>query len=73
MLGDLKDRVQILKNQLSAFASDLTNKRINVSSLNKELDYKKQRLEAAQRKYKQTTEKLKKENIAKENLESANK
>lgn len=73
MLSDLKDRVQILKNQLSAFASDLTNKRINVSSLNKELDYKKQRLEAAQRKYKQTTEKLKKENIAKDNLEAANK
>ena len=47
MLSDLKDRVQILKNQLSAFASDLTNKRINVSSLNKELDYKKQRLEVA--------------------------
>ncbi len=71
-LGDLKDRVQILKNQLSAFASDLTNKRMNVSSLNKDLDYKKQRLEAAQRKYKQTTDKLKKENIAKDNLEAAN-
>ena len=72
LLGDLKDRVQILKNQLSAFASDLSNKRMKVSSLNKELDYKKQRLEEAQRKFVQTTEKLKKENIAKDNLEAAN-
>jgi len=65
--------VAILRNQLSAFATDLGNKRINVSNLNKILEDKMQRLEAAKKKYNATKERLSAEQNAQDNLESANK
>ena len=43
--------VEILKNQVSAFATDLSNKRNAISILTQERLVKKQRLNAAQKKY----------------------
>jgi chromosome segregation ATPase len=44
-------QVAILENQLSAFASELQNKRGAVSNVNKILEEKMERLEAAKKKY----------------------
>lgn len=43
--------VEILKNQVSAFASDLASKRNRISILTQERLVRKQRLNAAQQKY----------------------
>ena len=44
-------QVAILANQLSAFATELQNKRGAVSNINKILEEKMERLEAAKKKY----------------------
>ena len=48
---NLEGEVAILRNQLSAFATELSNKRIHVSNMNQILEEKMQRLEAAKKKY----------------------
>ena len=48
---NLEGEVAILRNQLSAFATELSNKRINVANMNKILEEKMQRLDAAKKKY----------------------
>jgi chromosome segregation ATPase len=70
---NLQGEVAILRNQLSAFATELSNKRINVSNMNKILSDKMERLEAAKKKYNATKDRLGKEENAQDNLESANK
>ena len=58
---NLEGEVAILRNQLSAFATELSNKRINVSNMNKILEEKMQRLDAAKKKYQATKERLTRE------------
>lgn len=53
--------VAILRNQLSAFATELNNKRTNVASVNTILAEKMQRLDAAKKKFAATKERLGKE------------
>jgi chromosome segregation ATPase len=65
--------VAIQRNQLSAFATELSNKRINVSNLNKGLEDRMNRLELAKKKNAATKERLQKEKAAQDNLETANK
>ena len=57
----LDGEVAILKNQLSAFATELNNKRSHVSAINTVLAEKMQRLDAAKKKYAATKERLQKE------------
>jgi len=47
----LEGEVVILKNQLSAFATELSNKRSNVANINKILEEKMQRLDAAKKRH----------------------
>jgi len=47
----LVGEVQILTNQLSAFATELSNKRSNVANINKILEEKMQRLDAAKKRH----------------------
>lgn len=61
-INNLTADVEILKNQLSAFASDLAQKRNRYATLSEELLRKKQRLNNAQKKY--NTQKAKLENEA---------
>lgn len=68
----LEGEVAIIQNQLSAFASDLANKRAFVSNLNTELERRMQRLELAKKKYKATKDRLTMEQAAKDNLEASN-
>lgn len=70
---DLEGEVAILRNQLSAFATELANKRANVSNINTILEEKMQRLDAAKKKYAATKERLSREKNAQETLESHNK
>jgi len=56
-INNLAAEVEILKNQLSAFASDLQQKRNKYAALNEELLRKKQRLNNAEKKF--STQKLK--------------
>ena len=63
----------ILRNQLSAFATELSNKRINVANMNQVLGEKMQRLDAAKKKYQATKERLTSEKNAQDYLERANK
>jgi len=56
-INDLSAEVEILKNQLSAFASDLQQKRNKYAALNEELLRKKQRLNNAEKKF--STQKVK--------------
>jgi len=56
-INNLSAEVEILKNQLSAFASDLQQKRNKYASLNEELLRKKQRLNNAEKKF--STQKIK--------------
>ena len=70
---NLEGEVAILRNQLSAFATELSNKRINVANMNKILEEKMQRLDAAKKKYQATKERLSKEKDTQDNLEAANK
>ena len=65
--------VAILKNQLSAFATELANKRADVANNNKILEEKMQRLDAAKKKYQATKERLTNEEAAQDRRESANK
>jgi chromosome segregation ATPase len=71
--NNLEGEVAILRNQLSAFATELSHKRINVSSLNQVLGERMQRLDAAKKKYQATKERLSSEKNAQDNLERANK
>ena len=66
-------QVAILRNQLSAFATELANKRADVSNNNKILEEKMQRLDAAKKKYQATKDRLTNEEAAQDRLESANK
>jgi len=65
--------VAILRNQLSAFATELGNKRIDVSNINKVLGEKMERLDAAKKKYHATRDRLSKEKMIQDNLEAGNK
>ena len=69
---NLEGEVSILKNQLISFATELTNKRTMISSINTELQNKMERLDAAEKKYNATKDKLEKEKGSKDNLEAAN-
>ena len=69
----LEGDVAISKNQLSAFATELANKRSAVANMNKELEVKMGRLEAAKRKFQVAKDVLSKNQAAKDNLEAANK
>ncbi len=55
---NLEGEVAILRNQLSAFATELSNKRIDVANINKILEEKMQRLDAAKKKYNATKDRL---------------
>lgn len=55
---NLEGEVAILRNQLSAFATELSNKRIDVSNINKILEEKMQRLDLAKNKYNATKDRL---------------
>lgn len=70
---NLEGEVAILRNQLSAFATELQNKRINVANMNKILEEKMQRLEAAKKKYQATKERLSREKEMQDHLEAGNK
>lgn len=54
----IKGQVAILENQLSAFATELQNKRGAVSNVNKILEEKMERLEAAKKKFQTTKSRL---------------
>ena len=62
-----------MANQLSAFATELQCKRGAVSNINKILEEKMERLEAAKGKYAATKWRLSNEMSAQDKLESANK
>jgi hypothetical protein len=47
----LEGEVVILKNQLSAFATELSNKRSNVANINKVLEAKMERLDEAKKRH----------------------
>ena len=70
---NLEGEVAILRNQLSAFATELSNKRIDVSNINRILEEKMQRLDAAKKKYHATKDRLEKEKDVQDNLEKGNK
>ena len=58
---------------MSAFATELSNKRINVANINKILEQNMQRLDAAKKKYNATKDRLQKEKDIQDNLEKGNK
>ena len=70
---NLEGEVAILRNQLSAFATELSNKRIDVSNINRVLEEKMQRLDMAKKKYNATKDRLSKEKTVKDTLEAGNK
>ena len=70
---NLEGEVAILRNQLSAFATELSNKRIDVANINTVLEERMQRLDAAKKKYNATKDRLQREKATQDNLESANK
>jgi chromosome segregation ATPase len=70
---NLDGEVAILKNQLSAFATELSNKRIDVANINKILEEKMQRLDAAKKKYNATKARLAREKQSQDDLEKGNK
>eukprot|EP00743_Colponemidia_sp_Colp-15_P001759 GILK01001920.1.p1 GENE.GILK01001920.1~~GILK01001920.1.p1 ORF type:complete len:939 (-),score=229.96 GILK01001920.1:138-2912(-) len=72
-LQEFRDEVDVLKNQLSAAALDLANKRIQVLNANKELEDKKQKYELAQKRFAATKKKLESEYGHTDNLEKASK
>ncbi|EGR29742.1 hypothetical protein IMG5_149250 [Ichthyophthirius multifiliis] len=63
ILIEKKAEVEILKNQVSAFAQSLQQKRNKISILNQELLSKKQRLNIAQKKYQNNQVKIKNEQL----------
>ncbi|CAD8101608.1 unnamed protein product [Paramecium primaurelia] len=68
-IDNLKADVEIQKNQLSAFATDLSNKRNRLAQMSQELLIKKQRLNNAQKKYASEKQKLKLEDIQHQEFE----
>jgi DNA repair ATPase RecN len=70
---NLEGEVAILRNQLSAFATELSNKRIDVSNINTILEEKMQRLDMAKKKYNATKDRLSREKDIQDNLEKGNK
>lgn len=70
---NLEGEVAILRNQLSAFATELSNKRIDVANINKVLEERMQRLDAAKKKYNATKDRLNKEKNIQDDLEQGNK
>ena len=68
-LETFKAEVDIIRNQLSALASDLNGKRAQIIALNKELAQRKQRFEEAVKKEEQTRLRLESEYKQTENLE----
>lgn len=58
---NLEGEVAILRNQLSAFATELSNKRIDVANINTVLEERMQRLDAAKKKYNATKDRLQRE------------
>lgn len=58
---DTEGRVAIKRNQLSAFATELQNKRADVANVNQVLGERMERLEAAKKKYQATKDRLNKE------------
>lgn len=70
---NLEGEVAILRNQLSAFATELGNKRIDVANINKVLEERMQRLDAAKKKYNATKDRLGREKNIQDNLEKGNK
>ena len=71
--NNLEGEVAILRNQLSAFATELSNKRIDVANINKVLEERMQRLDAAKKKYNGTKDRLNKEKNIQDDLEQGNK
>lgn len=69
----MEGEVAILRNQLSAFATELSNKRIDVANINTVLEEKMQRLDMAKKKYNATKDRLSKEKLVQDNLEKGNK
>jgi hypothetical protein len=69
---NLEGEVAILRNQLSAFATELSNKRIDVANINRILEEKMQRLDAAKLKYNATKDRLQREKDVQDQLESGN-
>ena len=65
----LEGEVVILRNQLSAFATELNNKRANVAAINKVLEEKMQRLDAAKKRHGGTKDRLGREQAAQYTLE----
>jgi DNA repair ATPase RecN len=57
---------------LSAFATELSNKRIDVANINKVLEEKMQRLDAAKKKHNATKDRLLREQAIQDNLEKGN-
>jgi DNA repair ATPase RecN len=55
---NLEGEVAILRNQLSAFATELSNKRLDVANINKVLGEKMERLDAAKKKFNATKDRL---------------
>lgn len=70
---NLEGEVAILRNQLSAFATELSNKRIDVANINTILEEKMQRLDMAKKKYNATKDRLSREKDIQDNLEKGNK
>jgi len=70
---NLDGEVAIFRNQLSAFATELSSKRIDVQNINKGLEERMQRLDAAKKKYEATKARLQKEKEVQDNLEAGNK
>ena len=70
---NLEGEVAILRNQLSAFATELSNKRLDVANINKVLGEKMERLDAAKKKFNATKDRLLKEKAVQDNLEKGNK
>lgn len=71
-IENLEAEVEILKNQLSAFASDLAAKRARHATLSEELLHKKQRLNLSKKKYDSQKHKLETEGELAKELESKN-
>ncbi|CAI2383185.1 unnamed protein product [Moneuplotes crassus] len=69
---NLTGEESILKNRLTSFATELANRRSNISALNSELEAKMERLDTSEKRYNSTKERLEKERGAKDNLEAAN-
>ena len=61
---DTEGHVAILRNQLSAFATELQNKRADVAHVNQVLGERMERLDAAKKKYQATKDRLNKEIVA---------